>query len=141
MRLPEGRRVASRLAPLAAGVGSAHALVVLRARSATTTQGVATVPHVYAWVFLGAVVVGAAVTVLAVRGGLYAPGVVLVAAFAVAVRATLRYRASLGDAAAGTFPTPLWVYAVLWPVVLVGVGVVAGLERGLRRSIGADRGR
>jgi len=76
--------------------------------------------------------------VLAVRSGLSAPGVALVVAFAVAVQATLRYRASLGDAAAGTFPTALWVDAALWPAVLVGVGVVAGVEWGGRRSLGAN---
>lgn len=135
-----GRLSGSRLAPLAASVGSAHALVVLRAWSATTTQGVTTVLHVYAWVFLGGIVVGGVVTVLAVREGLYAPVVALVAAFAVAVDATLRYFASLDGAAAGTFPTPLWVYAVLWPAVLVGLGVVAGLEWGLRWTLGAGRG-
>jgi hypothetical protein len=115
------------------GFALAHATVVTLAWASFQTHGFDTIPHIYLWVVLGAVTLGAVSASLFESRGLVTPTLSLVLVFVWCVYSTRQYYSSLGGAAPATSPQPIWVYAVFWPLILTVMLLLAVSERFVRR--------
>jgi len=117
------------------GVGLAHGALVTGAWATFNSQGIRTVPHIYAWVAAGGITLGALSGYFFYRSDLLGPLFILTGSLCVSTVSTWTYYESLGNAAAGTFPQLLWVHGVLWPLVLAVMLLFGGTEKLVRDRV------